>query len=56
MYEVESHARAPPTDLHLLKVTLKAPLEKDVAKSAKAKLGNYGWHFEAGFNWADDLV
>lgn len=57
VYEVESHAKSPSDKTFTSwKVTLKAPLEKDVAKSAKAKLGNYGWHFEAGFNWADDLV
>lgn len=57
VYEIESYSQKMNGKTFVeWSVTLKQGVAKDVAKASKAKIGNYGWHFEAGFAWATDLV
>jgi hypothetical protein len=37
-------------------LTIDPPLPDDVPRGRRLKLGNYGWHWRAGFAWDTDLV
>jgi hypothetical protein len=37
-------------------LTIDPALPADVARSRRVKLGNYGWHWEARFDWETDLT
>lgn len=56
VYEIESATKKMKgTTFVNWEVTLKEPLAEKVKASSPCKLGNYGWHFEADFDWNTDL-
>jgi len=56
VYDIDSYSKVMNKTVHVeWKVSLRQGLAEALTKSTKYKLGNYGWHFEADFDWNTDL-